>query len=266
MKYLILSDFHLGHSGSRAVDALSALAKLAPSYDRVILNGDTFDREHAFEMPGGKSIDPQDLASLLGGRGNEALLLTGNHDPDISTQHHFFVEEADLLALHGDYIFMRSAPWGDLEAQMANDVKARLAALPTTANYFDRLREFRAVQSSWGIKIIEQDRLRGRSAFFYFLRQFIPPTRPFRVAWYVFNWPRLLLDAARPLPVAPKTLAIGHTHRPGEWKVGNMRVLNTGSHMPLSRPYAVEVEGAEVRFLPLRQLLERAPKIVPVTS
>jgi predicted phosphodiesterase len=266
MRYLILSDLHLGHSGSRAVDALSALAKLAPRYDRVILNGDTFDREHAFELPGGKTIHPQDLASLLGGRGHEALLLTGNHDPDISTQHYFFAEEPGFLAMHGDYIFMRSAPWGDIEKQMAGDVAARMAALPPTAHYFDRLHEFRAVQAHWGMKIIEQDRLRGRSALFYLLRQFLPPTRPFRVAWYVLNWPKLLMQAAQPLPVAPRVLAIGHTHRPGQWNFSGLRILNTGSHMPLSRPYAVEVEGTEVRLLPLRQLLERAPRIVPVTS
>jgi hypothetical protein len=52
-----------------------------------------------------------------------------------------------------------------------------------------------------------------------------------------------------------KTTVVGHSHRGGEWSRFGVRVLNTGSFMPLSKPLAVIADGPHVSIQPLLPLL-----------
>jgi hypothetical protein len=86
------------------------------------------------------------------------------------------------------------------------------------------------------------------------LEMLFPPTRGWRVWRYIQEAPLRAAAAARAFPRPVRHVAVGHTHCPGCWEISGVRVYNLGGFVPLTRPCALVVDGAEVLWKPLREL------------
>lgn len=56
-----------------------------------------------------------------------------------------------------------------------------------------------------------------------------------------------------------------HSRRAGQWLREGIQVCNTGSFMPLSREFAVSIEGEHVRYCPRAALLS-TPTVVQMNA
>ncbi|MCZ7645199.1 MAG: metallophosphoesterase family protein [Planctomycetota bacterium] len=262
MKVLILSDLHMGHPSSRVEASLDGLARLCARYDRVIVNGDGMDR---WEQPDPTPASRGWLARLraaLTSRGGPPELVTGNHDPAVSETHYVYLTEPKLLAYHGDYMRDCSSPWLDFSPEFRRRLFAALESHGPARLFGARPAIFRRLQCELYLERPEIFEHRQFRPFRYLLFHATHPWRIASVAHYLLRMPVWVAGAAGQFDRPVEHVAVGHSHRPGRWRRAGVRVYNTGSFMPLSRPYAVEVEGAAVRHVPLAALLDGLPRAV----
>ncbi len=254
MRVLILSDLHLGNKASKAPSLLEGLAKLAHLHDRVILNGDTLDRYESVERLPYVVSHLETIKSACVSRSGPAEIITGNHDPAISDLHWLYLKESRTLVFHGDCIADVTHPSDKNEGLLAAYVRKHWASIGGRPNTFSELADtYRRLQ---GEHLRNFPRIEPGSSFRYLTRLLYPPRRPFDVLRYVFNAPRLAAELAPTHHEPVEHIVVGHTHRPGTWKINGRTVMNTGSFMPLSQPSAVVIEkGAEPVRIPLVKLI-----------
>jgi len=254
MRTLILSDLHLGSRSTRAPAHLAALERLCREFDRVILNGDTLDR---FEAPGvcaeNDRLASQARAALCS-RTGPAEFLRGNHDPALSERNWIYLESSQTLVFHGDCIQDMTHPSRKqdklLAAYLARAWKSR-GGRPT--EFLKLVDIYRDLQNEF---LIANPQIYDRhSKAFYLLRALIPPHRPLQIFSYWHRAPGMVARLAKSFDRPVKTAVVGHSHRGGDWTLDGVRVLNTGSFMPLSKPMAVIADGAHVSIHALQPLL-----------
>ncbi|ACB75660.1 metallophosphoesterase family protein [Opitutus terrae] len=236
----ILSDLHYGDRAS----SLTRLEQLHPLFEgatRIVLNGDTLDTR-----PG---ADPRATLGLWAAvseffsrAASPVTLLTGNHDPDISAQHHIDFGPAVLIT-HGDALFDDLVPWSQ-DAPLARRLVAEeLAALPPgeREQLHARLGAFRRAAAA--IPQRHQSEPHGLKYLIGFLQDTVwPPTRVLRVlrAWHVT--PQLAETFVAHHRPKARFLAMGHTHRLGVRRTARgLTVLNTGSFCPPCHPGVIEL-------------------------
>ena len=260
----ILSDLHLGDRGCR-VRRLPQLAPLFSGADALVLNGDSLDTRSApADLPAAvlagtnaaNAARRAEFLDFLARHAPPGTLLTGNHDPDISTQHALDLARGRIFVTHGDVFFDDIMPW-------SRDVAAIRAHL---------VREFAALAPA------ERAQLAPRLAVFRRVCALVPQRRhhvechPLRYAAGVLGdiaWPArtfAVLRAWRETPVRAATLmrahrpearflVMGHTHRPGVVRApGGLIVINTGSFCAPARPCAVDVTAEQ---LTVRRIVAR---------
>src|SRR5690242_3762949 len=103
MKVLILSDLHLGNQNSKSYGMMDGIARLARSFDRVILNGDTLDRYEKPDCTNDATKLIHDITATCTSASAPPELLPGNHDPAISDVHWVYLKESATLVYHGDF-------------------------------------------------------------------------------------------------------------------------------------------------------------------
>lgn len=254
MKVLILSDFHLGNRNSKSYGMMDGIARLARSFDRVILNGDSLDR---YEKPNCTPDAPkllQDITTACASSSAPPELLPGNHDPAISDVHWIYLKESATLIFHGDFIADCTHPSEEFDQKQAAHLAERWAELGgRPRNFADLAIQYRTAQRAH-LADSPADR-EGQTFVEYMTRNLIPPWQPFQILAYIYNAPRRLAELAKTFGEPVRHVVAGHTHRPGCWRIDGMTVFNTGSFMPLSTPNAVIVEGERVYSRPLKDLL-----------
>lgn len=255
MKTLILSDLHLGHTASRAPGHLAGLARAAQAFDRVIVNGDAVNLLECDADRPGADAHLKQLTEALTGRQGPPVLLTGNHDPAVSDIHYQYLDEPGLLVFHGDFVLDRPAPWVVKGAEFSHALYRRLDAEPAAPGFARRAELFRALQREMTLE--REELFECRSGVSYVLRQFVPPTRLLTIAHYVLTSPGKAARLAESFAQPVRRVAFGHIHRGGQWRRHGLEVYNTGSFMPFSRAFVLEVEGAAVRLIPVAELLGR---------
>ena len=116
----IFSDLHYGERVS-VVQNLAQLDPLLAGIAGLVLNGDTLDTR-----PGPHPATIQEVRRALADylRATPTVMLTGNHDPDISTTHLHELAGARVLVTHGDIMFDDIVPWGR-DAQLALQLVTR---------------------------------------------------------------------------------------------------------------------------------------------
>jgi UDP-2,3-diacylglucosamine pyrophosphatase LpxH len=267
MKWLIVSDLHLGSRASRAAQSLDVLCRLSEQAGRVVFNGDTLDKFYGTDAQCDSSGTEhlERLRAVRGVGGQGPTFLTGNHDPGISEEHWLYHEESATLIVHGDALADCTHPTKHEEQQLMRHFSARWQTLGGRPTDLETLhRHYRAVQLEF-LPVINPYK-KSKTAWQYAKSLLYPPRRPFDILRYWRGAPRLALKMARGFPRPLKHLVFGHSHRAGRWLIDGVEVINTGSFMPFSEPYAVELEGADVRFMPLRVLAERVRESVPVNA
>lgn len=260
MRTLILSDLHLGSRSSRATAQLSALERAVQNFDRVILNGDTLDRYEAVGVrPENDRLAEQARAALTPRRGRLEIIC-GNHDPAFSEQTWSYLEASRTLVFHGDFIQDWTHPTKRADRMLREhlaEVWRQRGGRPTDFTtlatvYRDEQRRFLQRNPS----VYE-----SKSKFLYLLKAFFPPVRPFHVFAYWHRAPGRVEALARTFARPVQNVVFGHSHRAGDWLINGVRVINTGSFMPLSTPMAVCTEGSTLHTLPVSELLRSAAPV-----
>lgn len=227
----IFSDLHYGDRAS-SLHSLAALTPLCEGATQIVLNGDTLDTRPSLD-PGLNAALREDVRQYFGRHSASAIFLTGNHDPDISEQHHLDPGPS-VLVTHGDVLFNDLVPWSQDAALAGRLVAAELAALPPTSHgrLDARLGAYRRAAAL--IPQRHQSERHGLKYLVSFARDTIwPPTRILRVIRAWRETPaRADAFVAEHRPAA-RFLAMGHTHRLGAHRTAQGRViLNTGSFCP----------------------------------
>jgi len=243
----IVSDVHYGDRSSR-VRSLAQLRPLLAGADAFILNGDTVDTRPDKDRAGTEE-KRREVLDFFGSAGIPVTFLTGNHDPDMSRLHELGLEGGRILVTHGDILFESIVPWSQDAAMIRSKVIAALAAVPDdgTCDLESRLSAFRSVAGT-----IPQRHQSERDPLRYALRlagdTVWPPDRALKIlrAWREAPG-RAAALARRHRPKAGFVM-IGHTHKPGVWKMASgLVVINTGSFSQPFGALVAEVETGGVR-------------------
>jgi UDP-2,3-diacylglucosamine pyrophosphatase LpxH len=253
MKVLILSDLHLGNPASKANGLMDGIARIARLHDRVILNGDTLDRyEDASRLPH-VSRDLDAIKAACTSRSGPPEILSGNHDPALSSVHWIYIKESKTLIFHGDCIADLTHPTDKDDNRLAAFVRKHWSTIGGRPTRFTELADtYRRLQ---GEHLRDNPRVEGYSAFVYLARLLYPPRRAFDVLSYVYTAPYRAAELAGAHDDPVEHVIVGHTHRAGTWSHQGRTVMNTGSFMPLSQPSAVVIENHRPVRYPLARLI-----------
>jgi predicted phosphodiesterase len=243
----IVSDVHYGDRSSR-VRSLAQLRPLLAGADAFILNGDTLDTRPNKNRERTEA-QRREVHDFFGAAGIPVTFLTGNHDPDMSRLHEIGLEGGQILVTHGDVLFESIVPWSQDAAMIRSKVIAALAAVPDdgAGALESRLSAFRSVAGS-----ISQRHQSERDPLKYALR-FVgdtvwPPDRALKILRAWREAPGRAAALARKHRPRAKFVVIGHTHKPGVWRMASgIVVINTGSFTQPFGALAAEVESNAVR-------------------
>jgi UDP-2,3-diacylglucosamine pyrophosphatase LpxH len=233
---LVLSDLHLGHPATRLKSA-AMLEPLLTYAQTAIFNGDSGELINVER----RALVYQRLAELseVCRRNHvEPVFIAGNHDPVISTAHHWDLFEGKVLVTHGDALHPTIAPWSREAAGLARERRRLLAGAAEP----ESLAELLLLAKRCALVAARYDAglPPGWAARVELLSRFV--RKPWRAAITLRYWARVN-DYCRRLqhrhrPNA-RLMLIGHTHRAGVWRLGNFTLVNTGGFQPLARPLAV---------------------------
>lgn len=246
----IFSDLHLGDLGCR-VRTLTQLTPLFSGADALLFNGDTLDTR-----PGPVRLTAAALAAVnaanaahrseffdfLARQAPPATLLTGNHDPDISTQHALDLAGGQVFVTHGDIFFDDIVPWSRDVPAMRTHLAHEFAALAPAerTQFVPRLAAFRRVCAR-----IPQRHHTERNPFRYTISALADLAWPTRILAILRAWREMPVHAAafvsahRP---QARFLITGHTHRPGIVHApGGLIILNTGSFCAPASACAIDL-------------------------
>jgi predicted phosphodiesterase len=243
----IVSDVHYADRGSR-VRSLGQLRPLLEGATSFVFNGDTLDTRPDRDAKRTARLRSEVL-DFFASAGTPVRFLTGNHDPDLAAEHELEFAAGRVLVTHGDVLFDNIVPWSRDAAMIRGKIIAALAALPEDDNcrLEKRLSAFRSVAAT-----IPQLHQSEKDPFRYAIRlagdTVWPPQRALTIlrAWREAPG-RAAALAARHRPKA-RFILIGHTHRPGVWKMpSGIVVINTGSFCRPFGAMAAEISREHIR-------------------
>jgi predicted phosphodiesterase len=256
----IFSDIHYGDRSSQ-VRSFAQLAPLFDGADTVVLNGDTLDTRIGPHPQRTAELRAEAMAFIARQTPN-TVLLTGNHDPDISGLHVQLLGEGRVLVTHGDVLFDEIVPWGrDVSLIQKVLAEERSRALGPNMNALDaRLELFRRVCTR-----IPQRHQVETNPWKHFFSLTLDTVWPPLHAWHVIQaWrvaPERAAALARTHRPQARFVVIGHTHRPGVWHTRDSRVIvNTGS---FTRPFGANMVELTPGRLTVRRIEARDGKFHP---
>jgi len=238
----ILSDLHYGDRASR-VRSLDALRPLFAGADRVVFNGDSLETR-AGPPPNAMPERRQQFLEFIRRDVPRGVLLTGNHDADISDLHHLDLLNGVVFVTHGEILFEDLVPWSGDQPEIGVLYRQQLAAL--TAADRERLEaRLRACKRACAQLLpLQEPQPRGLwRRTVHTARKFWPPRRTLAMfrAWR--ELPDRVAGVARCYRPRARFVVVGHTHLPGVWMRQNVVVLNTGSFCPPFGAYVVDVSA-----------------------
>ncbi len=235
-KTLILSDIHFSNPSSSALSA-HMFTPLFAGIDRIILNGDT--AETLSKRMSASSITlTEELISLTTQSGIDVVLVTGNHDPDVSKIHHVYEFEKRMLIMHGHAVLDGVAPWS-WRSKYIKEIM-RKNPVPNTLN--EMLEQITEASQQVGTDDMESNKpstLKMASLAF-------PAVFHILKSW--FNFPTLTYNFLKQYAPETKVCITGHTHRRGVWIRDDVVIINTGCFAKYafpSRPLAVLLDAVQ---------------------
>jgi len=264
----IVSDLHIGHHAS-LLSSVDAIRPLAQGVDRLILNGDTLElifgdlessRYTAAEQREMLKAEIQDW-------GVEVTLITGNHDPDISDTHLVHLEQAQVLATHGDALFHEIAPWSSSRENLRKSV-AHIDPEATGSTQED-LHQYLDLYKKAMLKAHKLDKGYNPTAWGkakIFMHQAWPPSTPFKILSCWKQVPDRAISLAKRFGLLPRFIVIGHSHNPGIWTRGAQTVINTGSCFPWPGARCVDIDEKNLTVRRLDKARDHASAGEPLAS
>ena len=207
------------------------LAPLLHGIDTLMLNGDT--AETLSKKMSAQSIAmTEELVSVASEADIEVVLITGNHDPDISKRHHATEFDKRVLIMHGHAVLDGIAPWS-WRSKHIRELKSQQADPDTLEDILELVTEVSQQVGSETMEAKRPSTMRMASlaapAVFHILK-----------SWY--NFPTLTCKFLKQYAPETKVCITGHTHRQGIWIRDNSVIINTGCFGKLpfpSRPLGV---------------------------
>ena len=243
----IFSDLHLGHSGC-LISEVRQFAPLLEGATTAIFNGDTIEeRCPNFRAKGLEMLSElNDLCDELGVR---PVYLSGNHDPETWRLTWADLCNSQVFVMHGHALIKYISPWG----RGAGGASRRIDSLwgefekrkGEPSSLGDRLE---LARDSCGVTVPFESAL-NRSLVSNALTvagELWPPRRPLAVlrTWWGFqNDAKAFAEEFRP---EARFIIMGHTHFPGIWQRGELRVINTGAFFIMLNARMAEIEGGEL--------------------
>ena len=256
----IFSDIHYGDRSSW-VRSISQLTPLFEGADTVVLNGDTLDTRSG-PFPRRTAELREEATAFFSRAAPQVMLMTGNHDPDLSNLHAQMLAGGRVLVTHGDVLFDSIVPWGrdvPLIRQLVMSEQARYTG-SDAGSLEARLEIFRRACA----RIPQRHQVetnRWKHLISFSADTFWPPQNAVRVlrAWWVA--PERAAALARAHRPGAQFVLIGHTHRRGIWRTRDGRVIiNTGSFSLPFGPCLVELRPGR---LSVRQIKMRGRAFHP---
>lgn len=238
----IVSDWHLGHPGSR-LTSIAMIEHLLDGVGTLVMAGD--GREELVASWRGLADELWgQLEQGCRNRGVEFIALTGNHDPEVSLEGWLTLDEGRILVTHGDMIYETASPWSkELFAK-----REEVASFLNTQNC-------RGLMERWQCALEVGKMLRpccrfSPSLFGYlaYLKLALwPPERLLAIGKVWAGFAREGNCFLNKFAPETETLVCGHFHRPGRFQVGAREVINTGSLMRLSKGLVVDYDGKSLK-------------------
>lgn len=248
----IISDLHLGYSGSLVTDA-AQLRPLLAGVGTIVLNGDTAEMRGEKHWPDARG-ELEKLRGLCAEARVQSVFINGNHDPAISSVNHLDLLEGAVLATHGDMLYHDLAPWSK-EAKALGLAHSELLEGLDDSSFTDFEARLRLMKDA--IHCVELPDLRlhsGRLArVAMFARECWPPTRPFKILRCWHDAPGRAVALAQLFRPRARFILIGHTHLGGVTRVGSRVVINTGSFTPLLGRFLVDIEDGALTVRHIRR-------------
>jgi predicted phosphodiesterase len=188
-----------------------------------------------------------------------AVLLSGNHDPDISSLAELSLRDDRVWVTHGDVLFNDIAPWSRHATEIARRIAGFSKDLPPadlgrveTRLRLNRLAASIPIEPPGSATNHPLARVRHLAEILF------PPTRALAMLRAWRDTPRLAAELARAQRPCARVLVLGHTHFPGVWtrkfpgpasSATRITIINTGS---FSRPFGAafaELDGERVRLV-----------------
>jgi UDP-2,3-diacylglucosamine pyrophosphatase LpxH len=247
----IFSDLHFGDHAS-SLTQLAALTPLLDGADQIVLNGDTIDTRPSRDPTATAALRAETLA-FFNHQQVPVIMLTGNHDPDLSAQHALELANRRVFVTHGDILFDDVVPWGRDSAMLRARFAAELAALSPEARerLDDRLAAMRRATAAIPQRH-QSERHRLKYLLGFLADTIWPPTRVLRVLRAWRETPSRAVAVVRRHHLPAKFFVMGHTHRAGAIRTrAGLTIVNTGSFCP---PGAAAVVDLTPDRLSLRQV------------
>ena len=245
----ILSDLHFRDASSR-LQKLADLEPLLDGVEELWLNGDTCDNQ-----TGMTPAEVDEIRDFFLQRVPKVVFLTGNHDPDISTDHEASTADGRIWATHGDAFLDNIVPWSrvrrDLVARM-DQVRAAHPSLGFTS-FEDRIWIMRMACTGFA-REVDPEQTDFLHRLLRLTTEFFPPQQPWAMlrTWMTFA-DRVAATIPQWRPHA-KVVVTGHVHFPRVWRRGPLTVVNTGAFTGPLGSYSVDYdrEACVVRRLDQR--------------
>jgi len=241
----ILSDLHFGDRASR-VRSLPSLQPLFVGADRIVFNGDSLETRSA---PGGPrpAALRRHFLEFVRREAPRCLLLTGNHDADISEVHCLDLLGGQMFVTHGEVFFDDLVPWSPQRPHLGECYRRQLDLLsPEERESLEaRLVACKRASAQEVLPAEPHPHHRWRRTM-RTVQKFWPPRRALAMmqAWRVL--PDRVAEVVKHHRPGAHFAVVGHTHLPGVWTRDNLVVINTGSFCPPFGAYAVDVSPREV--------------------
>ncbi|MDQ8191784.1 hypothetical protein [Roseibacillus persicicus] len=231
----MVSDWHLGHPGAAVRDVAQVESVLAGAGTLVMVGDGREELVKGWRAEADRLWD--ELRTACERQGVGLIALTGNHDPDASSDGWLKLGEGRILVTHGDMIYETSSPWSRELFDKRKEVMALLESRKTESldERWDCAREVGRLL-----------RPRGKTPeglVGYLKLAFWPPERLVEIGKV---WTGFAAEGNRFLEAfAPDCdhLVCGHFHRPGRFHVGHRTIWNTGSLMKMCKGLAIDFDG-----------------------
>lgn len=218
------------------------LEPLLEEVDQLVLAGDIWqqrkigaDRENAAELF-------QELLGMAKERGIEVQLLRGNHDPEGGAGVAWLADKA-VLVTHGDAIYENATPWSREIGKYQNEVNAIISKYRDRSHLAEVCAD-RAKEIALTLRVLSLPKLPPPLNFF--ATAFWPPGRTFEMIRVWLGMGKQGVKFLRHSGEGADVLVCGHFHQAGIWEEGGRVMINTGSFMRGSKPWAVDVNGSKL--------------------
>ena len=241
MRTRIISDLHLGHSASRLNDP-AMLEPVLEEVDHLVLAGDVWQQRKVGAAREEARRKYEKLLTIVEDRGVTVEILRGNHDPSGGKGVAWLADKA-VLVTHGDAIYDEATPWSREIGKYRKEVNAIVVKYESRSHLAEACAD-RAKEIALTLKGRPLPRL--PPPFNFFATALWPPRRTLEM---IRVWRGMGAEGLRFLEKSgegARVLVCGHFHQAGIWEEKGNLMINTGSFMKGSCPWAFDLKDGKM--------------------